>query len=88
MLLQGTRAERDRVGDSRADYSVKHRRHGVSVQVVTDPGGHVLRVSLELPSRAHELTAARTHCIIGICDGGALGIKRADVLRGRLGLGA
>lgn len=28
-----------RVGDGRADHSHKHRRHGVNVQVVTDPGG-------------------------------------------------
>lgn len=38
VLLDGTMAECDRVGDSRADYSAKHRRHGVNVQVVTDHG--------------------------------------------------
>ncbi|MDQ0753910.1 hypothetical protein QF034_008141 [Streptomyces africanus] len=32
VLLDGTLAECDRVGDSRADYSHKHRRHGVNVQ--------------------------------------------------------
>lgn len=31
LLLDGTLAECDRVGDSRADYSAKHRRHGVNV---------------------------------------------------------
>ncbi|MEY9997159.1 hypothetical protein ABIE67_009191 [Streptomyces sp. V4I8] len=31
VLLDGTLAECDRVGDSRADYSHKHRRHGVNV---------------------------------------------------------
>ncbi len=36
VLLDGTLAECDRVGDSRADYSHKHRRHGVNVQVVRD----------------------------------------------------
>jgi hypothetical protein len=35
VLLDGTLAECDRVGDSRADYSAKHRRHGVNVQLVT-----------------------------------------------------
>ena len=39
------RRECDRVGDSRADYSAKHRRHGVNVQVVTDPAGEVLWIS-------------------------------------------
>ncbi|MEU6931822.1 transposase family protein [Streptomyces sp. NPDC046374] len=42
VLLDGTLAECDRVGDSRADYAAKHRWHGVNVQVVTDPAGEVL----------------------------------------------
>lgn len=58
-LLDGTLAECDRGGDSRADYSYKHRRHGVNVQVVTDPAGRL---------RAHDLTAARAHRIIRICE--------------------
>ncbi|GAA2768608.1 hypothetical protein GCM10010103_76510 [Streptomyces paradoxus] len=59
VLLDGTLAECDRVGDSRADYSHKHRRHGV-VQVVTDPDGRLLWLSPALPGRAHDLTAALT----------------------------
>ncbi len=42
VLPDGTLAECDRVGDGRADYSHKHRRHGVNVQVVTDPGGRLV----------------------------------------------
>ncbi|WP_406267988.1 transposase [Streptomyces sp. NBC_00191] len=68
VLLDGTLAECDRVGDSRADYSAKHRRHGVNVQVVTDPTGEVLWISPTLPGRTHDLTAARTHKIIRICE--------------------
>ena len=68
VLLDGTLAECDRVGDGRADYSHKHRRHGVNVQVVTDPGGQLLWLSPTLPGRAHDLTAARTHRIIRICE--------------------
>jgi hypothetical protein len=45
VLLDSTLAECDRVGDSRADYSHKHRRHGVNVQVVTDPAGRLLWIS-------------------------------------------
>ena len=45
VLLDGTLADCDRVGDSRADYSAKHRRHGVNVQVVTDPDGRLLWLS-------------------------------------------
>ncbi|MEU2762233.1 transposase family protein [Streptomyces sp. NPDC007094] len=68
VLLDGTLAECDRVGDSRADFSRKHRRHGVNVQVVTDPAGNLLWVSPALPGRTHDLTAARTHRIIRICE--------------------
>ncbi|WP_329438268.1 transposase family protein [Streptomyces canus] len=68
VLLDGTLAECDRVGDSRADYSAKHRRHGVNVQVVTDPDGAVLWISPTLPGRTHGLTTARTHKIIRICE--------------------
>jgi hypothetical protein len=68
VLLDGTLAECDRVGDGRADYSHKHRRHGVNVQVITDPGGRLLWLSPTLPGRAHDLTAARTHRIIRICE--------------------
>nr|WP_303049761.1 transposase family protein [Streptomyces sp. KAI-26] len=57
-------AECDRVGDGRADYSHKHRRHGVNVQVVTHPDGRLLWLSPALPGRTHDLTAARTHRII------------------------
>ncbi|MER6496552.1 MULTISPECIES: transposase family protein [Streptomyces] len=61
VLLDGTRAEYDRDGDGRADYSHKHRRHGVNVRVVTDPGGRLLWLSPALPGCTHDLTAARPH---------------------------
>ncbi|WP_329595211.1 transposase [Streptomyces sp. NBC_01005] len=67
-LLDGTLAECDRVGDGQADYSHKHRRHGVNVQVVTAPTGQILWISPALPGRCHDLTAARTHRIIRICE--------------------
>jgi hypothetical protein len=67
VLLDGTLAECDRVGDSRADRSAEHRRHGVNVRVVTDPAGEVLWISPVPPGRTHDLTAARAHRIIRIC---------------------
>ena len=51
VLLDGTLAECDRVGEDRGDYSHKHRRHGVNVQVVTGPGGLLLWLSPSLPGR-------------------------------------
>jgi DDE superfamily endonuclease/Helix-turn-helix of DDE superfamily endonuclease len=68
VLLDGTLVKCDRVGDSRADYSRKHRRHRVNVQVATDPVGHLLWISPALPGRAHDLTAARAHRILRICE--------------------
>ncbi|WP_328470425.1 transposase family protein [Streptomyces sp. NBC_00448] len=68
VLLDGTLAECDRVGDGRADYSAKHRRHRVNVQVATDPEGRLRWLSPALPGRAHDLTAARTHRIIRSCE--------------------
>ncbi|MDQ0989398.1 transposase family protein [Streptomyces sp. V3I7] len=68
VLLDGTLSECDRLGDGRADYSHKHRRHGVNLQVVTDPEGRLLWISPALPGRTHDLTAARTHRIIRICE--------------------
>ncbi|MGY5068518.1 transposase family protein [Streptomyces griseus] len=68
VLLDGTLAKCNRVGDGQADYSHKHRRHGVNVQAVTDPIGHVLWISPALLGRCHGLTAVRTHRIIRICE--------------------
>lgn len=68
VLLDGTLAECDRVGDGRTDYSSKHKRHGVNVQVVTDPVGKILWLSPALPGRTHDLTAARTHKVLRICE--------------------
>jgi hypothetical protein len=49
VLLDGTLAECDRVGDSRADFSHKHRRHGVNVQVLSDSPGRLLWISPSHP---------------------------------------
>ncbi|MFJ4153038.1 transposase family protein [Streptomyces galbus] len=68
VLLDDTLTECDRLGDGLDDYSHKHRRHGGNVQVVTDPKGQLLWISPALPGRAHDLTAARTHRIIRICE--------------------
>ncbi|OKJ34189.1 hypothetical protein AMK24_21840 [Streptomyces sp. CB02366] len=62
VLLDGAPAECDRVGDGRAGYSRKHRRHGVNVQVVTDPGGRPVWLSPALPGRAYDLPAALLCC--------------------------
>jgi hypothetical protein len=44
VLLDGTLAECDLVARGHGDFSGKHRRHGVNLQVVTDPAGRLLWV--------------------------------------------
>lgn len=68
VLLDGTLVECDRIGDGRADYSAKHHRHGVNLQVLTATAGDLLWISPALPGRTHDLTAARAHRIIRICE--------------------
>lgn len=58
--MDGTLAECDRGGDGRADCSTKRKRHGVNVQVISDPAGRTLWLSPTLPGR--------THKIIRICE--------------------
>ena len=82
VLLDGALAAGDGVGDSRADFSHKHRRHGVNVQVVTDPAGRLLWISPALPGRAHDLTAARAHRIIRICEREGIPILAHRAYRG------
>ncbi len=40
----------------------------MNLQVVTDPIGEVLWISPALPGPTHDLTAARTHKFIRICE--------------------
>ncbi|UNZ01069.1 Transposase DDE domain protein [Streptomyces rimosus subsp. rimosus] len=40
----------------------------MNVQVVADPAGKLLWISPALPGRTHDLTAARAHRIIRICE--------------------
>jgi DDE superfamily endonuclease len=68
VLVDGTIAECDRVGDGQADYSGKARRHGVDVQAVTDPTGRLIWYSPVLPGRDVDITAARTHRIVTVCE--------------------
>jgi hypothetical protein len=69
------------LGDARADSSRKHRRHGVNVQVVTDPNGRLLWLWPALPGRTHDLSAARTHRIIRICERPGVPILAASPTR-------
>ncbi|MFK0100172.1 transposase family protein [Streptomyces sp. NPDC091040] len=64
VILDGTLPPIDRIAADTPYYSGKHKRHGMNVQVLTDPSGRLLWASPALPGSAHDLTAARTHGII------------------------
>lgn len=64
VLLDGTLLPIDRIAADRPFYSGKHKKHGMNVQVITDPLGRLLWASPALPGAVHDIRAARTHGII------------------------
>ncbi|WP_129287427.1 transposase family protein [Streptomyces sp. GZWMJZ-114] len=71
VILDGTLLPIDRVAADTPYYSGKHKRHGMNVQILTDPFGRLLWASPALPGSTHDLTAARTHGIIdSLADAG------------------
>ena len=58
VILDGTLLPIDRIAADTPYYSGKHKRHGVNVQVLTDPFGRLLWASPALPGSTHDLTAA------------------------------
>ncbi|MFF4550595.1 transposase family protein [Streptomyces sp. NPDC001406] len=64
VILDGTLLPIDRIAADSPYYSGKHKRHGMNVQVLTDPFGRLPWASPALPGSTHDPTAARTHGII------------------------
>ena len=64
VLLDGTLLPIDRIAADRPFYSGKHKKHGMNVQVIADPSGHLLWASPALPGAVHDVRAAREHGII------------------------
>jgi DDE superfamily endonuclease/Helix-turn-helix of DDE superfamily endonuclease len=58
-ILDGTLIPIDRVAHQKPYYSGKHKRHGVTVQILADPAGRLVWASPALPGATHDLTAAR-----------------------------
>jgi hypothetical protein len=63
VLLDGALLPIDRTHADRPFYSGKHKRHGMNVQVLTDPFGRLLWASPALPGAVHDIRAAREHGI-------------------------
>ncbi|MGW2707276.1 transposase family protein [Streptomyces sp. NPDC001340] len=64
VIIDGTLLPIDRIAADRPFYSGKHQRHGMNVQVITDPFGRPIWASPALPGAVHDITAARTHQVI------------------------
>ncbi|MER5757465.1 transposase family protein [Streptomyces sp. NPDC002088] len=73
MILDGTLLPIDHIAADRPFYSGKHKKHGMNVQILTDPIGRLLWASPALPGAIHDVRAAREH---GVVDALAtIGIK-------------
>ncbi|MEV4105944.1 transposase family protein [Nonomuraea sp. NPDC049649] len=72
-ILDGTLIPINRLADERSYYSDKHKRHGMNVQVITDPAGRLVWTSPALPGATHDLTAVRTTGLIDALT--AAGVK-------------
>ncbi|CAM5259398.1 hypothetical protein SALBM135S_02534 [Streptomyces alboniger] len=64
VILDGTLLPIDRIAADRPFYSGKHKKHGMNVQVITDPFGRLIWASSALPGATHDITAVRTHRVI------------------------
>jgi hypothetical protein len=73
VVLDGTLISIDRVGmragADRPYYSGKHKRHGLNVQVLTDPAGRLLWASPALPGSIHDVKAACRHGLVHALTG-------------------
>ena len=63
VLADGTlvRTRRRTGKNNRANYSGKHKHHGLNVLALTDEAGRLLYVSAVLPGKTADITAARHH---------------------------
>ncbi|GAA4782351.1 hypothetical protein GCM10023329_35290 [Streptomyces sanyensis] len=59
VLLDRTLLPIDRIAVDRPDYSGRHKKHGMNVQVLADPFGRLLWASPALPGAVHDVRAAR-----------------------------
>ncbi|MFE1206988.1 transposase family protein [Streptomyces sp. NPDC058762] len=64
VILDGTLLPIHRIAADAPYYSGKHKRHGMNIQVRTDPLGRLLWASPALPGSTHDLAPARTHEIV------------------------
>ncbi|MFH9735377.1 transposase family protein [Streptomyces sp. NPDC017260] len=66
VLLDGTLLPIDRIAADRPFCSGQHKKHGMNVQILTDPSGRLLWASPALPGAVHDVRAAREHGIVRV----------------------
>ncbi|MFD7186126.1 transposase family protein [Streptomyces sp. NPDC056637] len=77
LILDGTLLPIDRIAADTPHYSGKHKRHGMNVQVLTDPFGRLLWASPALPGDPRPDRSPRPR------DHRRVGRRRAEVLGGQ-----
>ncbi|MFJ6919468.1 transposase family protein [Streptomyces sp. NPDC101133] len=82
VMLDGALLPINRIAADRPFYSGKHTKHGMNVQVITDPAGRLLWASPALPGSVHDIKAARHH---RRTEGSQLGLLGRQGLPGAVG---
>jgi hypothetical protein len=72
VILDGTLLPIDRIAADRPFYSGKHRKHGMNVQVLTDPFGKLIWASPALAGAVHDIRAARSHGLLDALNTGGI----------------
>lgn len=67
VIVDGALIPTDRIKADEPYYSMKHRKHGMNVQVAAAPDGTPLWFSRATPGRTHDLTSAHAHGIVQAC---------------------
>ena len=67
VIVDGSVIPIDRIRTDEPPYSMKHRPHGINLQVVARPDGTPLWFFRATPGCTHDLTAARAHGIVQAC---------------------
>ncbi|WP_217560972.1 transposase family protein [Streptomyces sp. GbtcB6] len=72
VILDGTLLPIDRIAADRPFYSGKHRKHGMNVQVLTNPLGKLICASPAPAGPVHDIRAARSHGLLDALSAGGI----------------
>ncbi len=72
VILDGTLLPIDHIAADRPFYSGKHRKHGMNLQVLTDPFGKLIWASPALAGAVHNIRAAWSHGLLDALNTGGI----------------